>query len=472
MMEQINYNLKNTFQTYLDEYSPIIKKVRVAIYIRVSTEEQKINGLSVETQKDALTEHALQNNMEIVDYYIDAGLTARKKLSHRKELLRLLKDVEKGLIDVIIFTKLDRWFRNIADYYKVQEKLDKYKVNWKTIYEIYDTSTANGRLHINIMLSIAQDEADRTSERIKAVFENKRSKGETPANRAPLGYKIENSKLFIDEDTSQIALDIFNYYDTHHSLLGCVRLAKEKYDYKIYDYSVRRMFVNTIYIGEFRGHKDFCEPLIDRDMFYRIQNYRGVREFKNQLTAGRTYLFSTLILCKECKHTMTASFTIQKQKHGPKEFHYYRCREAVVNYACNHTKCINEEALENYLLNNIKCEMQETLVAMEKRRLSASVKKNDTAKTKKRMEKLKDLYLDDLIDKDSYKQEYALLTAQLDSIVPVQPAATEKYKAYLEQDINSLYEEMSPAERKIFWLGIIDRIVIDRENNIDFFLRE
>ena len=145
--------------------------LRCAIYVRVSTEEQKINGLSVEAQTDALTEYAKKNNLYVVDSYIDAGLTARKRLQHRKELLRLLDDVKEGNIDIIIFTKLDRWFRNIADYYKVQEILDQYKVNWKTIYEDYDTSTANGRLHINIMLSIAQDEADRTSERIKVVFE-------------------------------------------------------------------------------------------------------------------------------------------------------------------------------------------------------------------------------------------------------------------------------------------------------------
>ena len=78
-----------------------------------------------------------------------------------------------GKIDIVVFTKLDRWFRNIAEYYKVQEVLETHNVNWKTIHEDYDTSTASGRLKINIMLSVAQDEADRTSERIKAVFDSK-----------------------------------------------------------------------------------------------------------------------------------------------------------------------------------------------------------------------------------------------------------------------------------------------------------
>jgi len=445
--------------------------MRVAIYIRVSTEEQRLNGLSVETQRDLLTEHAKKNNMEIVDYYIDAGLTARKRLTQRKALQRLLEDVEMGYIDLIIFTKLDRWFRNISDYYKVQERLDKHKVNWKTIFENYDTLTANGRLHINIMLSIAQDEADRTSERIKVVFENKRARGETPASKSPLGYKIVNSKLLIDEEDKEIAIAIFNYYDIHHSVMGCVRMAREKFNYNIYDYSIRRMFENKIYIGEFRCHKNFCDPLIDNGLFDRIQSYREVREFKNQLVAGRVYLFSSLVFCKECKHNMSSCYTIQKQKFGIKEFHYYRCKESAVNFKCSHDKRINEEAIEKYLLNNLKPEIIKKVISLEQIHKSNKIKKFDTVKIKKRLEKLKDLYLDDLIDKESYKLEYDTLTTQLSSAIIVPLNTSERYKLCLEKDLLMIYETMSLQERKVFWLGMIDKIIIDKENHIDFFLK-
>ncbi len=444
--------------------------MRVAIYIRVSTEEQRINGLSIDTQKAALTEYATQHNMEIMNYYIDAGLSARKRLSNRKELLRLLSDVENGLIDLIIFTKLDRWFRNIADYYKVQELLDKYKVNWKTIYENYDTSTANGRLYINIMLSIAQDEADRTSERIKVVFENKRSKGETPANRAPLGYKIVNSKLLIDENTKELAIAIFNYYDIHHSVTGCVRMCREKYLRNIYEYTIRRMFENAIYIGEFRGHKEFCEPLIDRDLFFRVQNYREVREYKNQLKAGRVYLFSTLVFCKECKHNMSSCFTTQRQKHGQKEFHYYRCKEAV-HHKCCHRKRINEEYLEDYLINNLVAALEGKLLVIRQSLRAGNSNKVEAAKARKRIEKLKELYLEDLIDKENYKLEYASLMSTLNNAIDFSSAAAEKSNFSLVTDWKAIYDQMTLQERKAFWLGMIDTIVVDAENNIDFYLR-
>lgn len=444
--------------------------MRAAIYIRVSTEEQRINGLSVEMQRDVLTEYANKNNMEIVDYYIDAGLTARKKLTHRKELIRLLEDIKSGFIDIIIFTKLDRWFRNIADYYKVQEVLDTHKVNWKTIFENYDTSTANGRLHINIMLSIAQDEADRTSERIKAVFENKRSKGETPASMAPIGYKIINSKLLVDEDKKQIAIDIFNYYDLHHSVMGCVRMAREKHNFKIYDYTVRRMFENTIYIGEFKGYSNFCEALIDRGLFERIKKYREVREFKNQLVAGRVYLFSSLVECKECKHIMTSSYNKQQQKNSLKEFHYYRCKEALHQRCPNHMRA-NEDVIEEYLLTHLKSKLRDVLLTIDRSKKTSQNKKIDTSAVKKRLDKLKDLYLDDLIDKDSYKIEYNSLTTQIAAANMTQSDAKERYEKLINQDIVNVYKLLTREEQKVFWLGIIDKIVFDKNKNIEFYLK-
>ena len=191
--------------------------IRVALYMRVSTEEQALHGLSLEAQDAALTEYAKKNGMVIVDRYVDEGITARKKINHRKALMRLLEDVKAGKIDLIIFTKIDRWMRNIYDYHKVQEVLEKHNVNWKTIFESYDTSTATGRLHINIMLSVNQDECDRTSERIKAVFEHKKSKKEATTGTMPLGYKVVDKKIVKDAELEPLVNDVFNHFELHNN---------------------------------------------------------------------------------------------------------------------------------------------------------------------------------------------------------------------------------------------------------------
>ena len=146
-------------------------KKRAAIYVRVSTAEQKEHGLSVDNQLDALKNYCQERGFSIAGIYNDAGISARKKYRSRPALLQLLEDCQKHKIDIILFTKLDRWFRSVADYYAVQQVLDGAKVPWRAIWEDYETETSAGVFKVNIMLSVAQAESDRTSERIKAVLE-------------------------------------------------------------------------------------------------------------------------------------------------------------------------------------------------------------------------------------------------------------------------------------------------------------
>jgi DNA invertase Pin-like site-specific DNA recombinase len=98
--------------------------IRAGLYIRVSTDEQALHGLSLDSQREALTAYAKEHNMQIVDIYADEGITARKALNKRLQFQRLISDVKAGKIDLILVTKLDRWFRNIKDYHNTQEILE------------------------------------------------------------------------------------------------------------------------------------------------------------------------------------------------------------------------------------------------------------------------------------------------------------------------------------------------------------
>ena len=160
---------------------------RAALYIRVSTDEQAKQGFSLPAQEEDLREYARRSGYAVAGLYVDDGVSARKKYTQRKALMRLLSDVEADKIDIILFIKLDRWFRNIADYYKIQEILDAHNVAWKTTQENYDTETTNGRLYINIRLSVAQDESDRTGDRIRFVNESKAARGECINGMLPIG---------------------------------------------------------------------------------------------------------------------------------------------------------------------------------------------------------------------------------------------------------------------------------------------
>lgn len=172
---------------------------RAALYVRVSTVEQREQGQSVDSQIAALQEYAKENNYAVAGVYNDAGVSAHVKYTRRPELLRLIDDARSGKIDVILVTKLDRFFRSVKDYYAVMDQLDH--VSWRAIWEDYETETATGIFKVNIMLSVAQAESDRTGERVKAVNDYRRAKGEFVGGKIPIGYKLEGKQLVQDPET-------------------------------------------------------------------------------------------------------------------------------------------------------------------------------------------------------------------------------------------------------------------------------
>ena len=455
--------------------------IRTALYIRVSTEEQALHGLSLEAQDAALTEYAKKNDLTIVDRYVDEGITARKKMTNRKDLMRLLDDVRAGKIDLIIFTKIDRWFRNIYDYHKVQEILEKHNVNWKTIYESYDTSTAAGRLHINIMLSVAQDEADRTSERIKVVFNNKVQKREYLSAKVPVGYRVEKSKIYKDESTQHIAEAIFKRFFETHSMYDTQIYIAETYGYTFTTANFRKTLKNTLYCGEYRDIDDFCEPYITREQHDEILDILERKHIKHTNT-GRAYVFSGLLVCPECGGRLSGCSTRYKTSEGLKEARSYKCRAYERTKRCSFSTCISELKIEDYLLKHVMSELDkykeeyDIRVAEKKQQKNTAVTEKAIEKIKKKLSKLKELYINDMIDLDEYKRDYDDLNKQLADLeeetkVEEAPVDTDAIKNLLSKSTEDIYQTLTAENRRAFWHGFIDRVVIHDKDNMEIFFK-
>ena len=168
---------------------------KVGLYVRVSTQEQKLHGISIENQLDALQKYCKEKGYIIVATYNDAGVSAHGSYKKRPALLQMIQDCQEKKIELLLFTRLDRFFRSVGDYYLVTSQMDK--VPWKAIWEEYETETSDGQFRVNIMLSIAEAEAARTSEKIKSIMDYKRERGDH-LGTVPLGYRTENKKLAID----------------------------------------------------------------------------------------------------------------------------------------------------------------------------------------------------------------------------------------------------------------------------------
>lgn len=443
---------------------------RVALYVRVSTDEQVREGYSIEAQKASLTSYAKKNGYKIIGTYVDEGYTARKKFNKRKEFVRMLDDAKVGKFDLILFIKLDRWFRSVSDYYKIQEILEASNVDWKTTLEDYDTTTASGRLNLNIRLSVNQDESDRTSERIKFVFEKKVADGEVISGSCPLGYMIEDKRLVLDPEKSHIAKAAFDTYIKSRSRMAVVRHIRNVYGYDINYNTVYTMLANTMYYGSYRGNDNYCEPLVPKSLFDKVQSIIG-KNYVKRTPSGRVYLFSSLLKCGSCGRALSGTFS-KKAGHPDGGYYYYRCGSAVRNLDCDNNKRIREDLIEDYLLNNIVAELGRFKIEYNLKQSAPIRPMVDKKKVERKLERLKELYINELIDLDTYKADFEIYKKQIDSLNVNKEESKidfEELESFLNGDFIEMYRSLDKKDKQALWLSLLECIEISEDKEITIF---
>ncbi len=436
--------------------------LRVGLYERVSTTEQSLNGYSIETQISNLEEYAKKNKMKIVDHYTDEGISGAKPPLKRPALKRLLEDVKAGKIDMILFTKLDRWFRSVKEYFKVQEILDKYKVQWKAIQEDYDTSTANGQMSITIFLAVAQNERDRTAERIKVVLEHKRKNKEAcfGGNAIPLGYMKEPDedgvmRLVKDPETQQAVQEFWDIMIESNNLNKAIRHMVNVYGINKDWKSWMRMTRSDFYCGIHRGVQDFCEPYVTPEDFLRLHEKRP----QKATPTGRTYLLRGLIRCPECGNKLCGDADTRKSK----VYKTYRC--AYRARGCSNHGSYSELKLEKQLLTRLD-EFLRDEIALAEIELSKPKPKPsvDVKALKEKQRRLTVAYMAGNKSDDEYLQEdreLKVLIEKAEKTAPPEPRNIEPLKELLNSDFRSLYEGLIEEEKQLFWARLIQEIKLD-----------
>lgn len=445
--------------------------LRVAIYIRVSTDKQVKDGDSMRDQLATGQKYIdSHENMILVDTYIDDGISGQKL--KRDDFQRLIDDVRAGRIDLIIFTRLDRWFRNLRHYLNTQDILDKHGVSWTAIEQPYfDTSTPHGRAFVNNSMIWAELEAQNDSDRILGVFDDKVDNGEVLSGSTPLGYRIVNKHLVPDDD-APTAVAIFQYYRKTGNLSMTLRYMESEFGLVRSAASLKNMLTNTKYIGEFRDNKNYCPAIIDRDLFFDVQ-----RLLKINIKSGKKhdYIFSGLVVCDDCDHIMSGC---QQRARGRVradgtrivyKYSVYRCRQGVNLHRCPNRKLVFETTLESMLLDRIRPELEKYIAEYEVANLPALRTDAKRRSVEGKMQKLKDLYLNDLITMDEFKLDREKLLMQLEKInaEDSRPVKDLSYlKNFLKMDFESVYDSLSIPERRELWRSIVKEIRVDHDKNI------
>lgn len=460
--------------------------LRAALYCRVSTDEQALNGDSLRTQLDALTKYAVKNDYQIIDKYIDDGYTGTNL--NRPHLQRLLSDIKEGKIDIVLITKLDRWGRGVSNYYKVNDILEKHNVYWKTIFEDYDTSTTNGKLLVNIMLSIAENECRVTSDRIKVVFKNKILSNEVVTGKVPFGYKIRNKKLIIDENNSKIVKYAFDKLLEEKNLGKVYKLVKEYYNISYNGF--KKWFRNEMYLGQYTCERlnvtvnTYCPSIIDLETYNKVQEIINKKDLLLDKKKKRTRIakiapnsnnkmsyniFAHLVYNDSNNEEI---IPVRKKINDKFEYRYYPNSES--------SMFLTESYIENKLIKLLTKSIDDFNIETSTRNKIIQISPEfETEQLNNKLQLLKQMYLDELITYPEYQKEFNKYNKMLEQ---AKKLAKEKEDALLMNDEANIYEftkqisdklgdqyyKLTIEEKNTFWINVLDKIYIDNNFNVSF----
>lgn len=430
-------------------------KGTIAGYIRVSTQEQKLNGISIESQEAALRQYAADNGYNI-EIYSDAGISAHISYKKRPALLRMIADCKAGKIQLICVTKLDRFFRSVPDYYKV---FDEIKTPWRAIWEDYETETSAGQFKVNIMLSVAQAESDRTSERIKAVNQYKRDIGQYVGN-LPFGYTFtrENGQRRIIKDENAPIIDlIIDSYKRTMSFSGTYKELKAAGYGHITKYIIKNVLTNDFYRG--KANQEIFDAYVcpEDDELLKTAATRKTRE---KLPHKHIYLFSGLLSCPKCGCNMLGMlhYSQRKDKHND-VYKVYTCGR-IMQYQ-GHPGIISESVVERMMMDEIDAAMAPV---PQIKRVTSKANKDNTKQINalnSRLKRLADMYEMGDIEKDGYVSKRDEIKLE---IIRLESSNSEVQKVpELPNNWRDVYNSLDPEHKKLFWNKVIKNAVIDKK---------
>ncbi|MDW8515859.1 recombinase family protein [Priestia flexa] len=465
--------------------------MRTALYIRVSTEEQAKEGYSIRAQTDRLKAYCVSQGWEIVDFYVDDGQSAKDM--ERTNLKRMIQHIENGLIECVLVYKLDRLTRSVLDLYKLLEIFDAHGCKFKSATEVYDTTTAMGRMFITIVAALAQWERENLSERVRMGMEQKAREGQWVINVAPYGYDLDkdNKSLIVNEAEALVVKRMFNMY---LSGKGMHKIALELNALNILNKSgnnwtgskIGYILRNPTYIGtiryNYRVHNDqyfevenSVPAIIDPVTFNKVQSIATARKTAHPKAATSEFIFSGTIKCARCGAPLSGKYGYSKRGEKIYRPRSYYCSKQILGLCDqrNMSELFIERHFLNYLqeieidqddiqdLNPVddQKETQEQIMLLEK----------DLRAIEQRRKKWQYAWVNNMIDDKDFSARMeeentteAKIREELDNIKPATNSMDPiEFKTIL-QEIRTNWQTLTAVEKKMMLQLLVKKIVVDK----------
>lgn len=466
--------------------------MKVAAYIRVSTEEQVKEGYSISAQKHRLEAYALSQGWEVVQFYVDEGISAKDL--NRPELQRMIKNLEDGLFDCVLVYRLDRLTRSVLDLYKLLNIFEKHDIKFKSSTEVYDTTTAIGRMFITIVAALAQWERENLGERVRMGMQEKARGGKWVINRPPFGYDRIEDGLEINEAEASIVRKIYDMYLTGKYGVGKIARIlndqglKTKSNSNWNHGSVNYVLTNPLYVGTMRYNyrvnkehyfevDDAVPQIIEQSDFDRVQLILSSRSTSHPRSATSKFIFTGVLRCHRCGSALSGKYSTSRR--GETVYHSY-------NYYCHGKKygtcdlpLINQGFLEKQFIKLISqwdASKQAEEVANEPEQNDDEQKKvriqKEIDELYKRKSKWQYAWVNEMITDEDFKkrmdeesQKEKVLQNELEALTTTQPHYTQNINTLeLLSNLPLQWEHLEINEKKQFVHLAVKKLVIDKVN--------
>ncbi|NCB79936.1 MAG: recombinase family protein [Bacilli bacterium] len=502
--------------------------LKVAIYARVSTEEQAEHGYSIEAQLDTLRQYCQLYHRRIVGEYVDRGVSG-KEMTKRLELQRLLKDADEGVFEEVIVWKFNRMSRKTKDLLEIVDRLDRRNIYFRSFSENFDTATPMGRFALQMMGAVGELERNTIVENVKLGLKQRARQGFHNGGSC-LGYqtvelpggdrKHRKSSLEIVPEEAVVVRRIYSYYVTGRGFRSIANQlnkegARTKKGNTFSPDSIREIIINPVYTGlvwynRFEGWSEKRrrgknsqpiiaegrhEAIIDRATWDKAMAiFKGKSKAPKRIHSGENVL-SGLLRCPECGAPMVVSRSQYRLKNGTKVYQrYYSCGtfKAKGSSVC-HANSIRADEAEAYVLQRLKTVLTHPKILADivgkansclsgghkERVLEYQGLQKRSEELQRKKQKLMDVYDLEGMDRASLSQRMEVLEEELRQCFlrrkelesslgtgAAEELTVAKVQALLEQ-LDQLLKKVPASEQKLLLRMAIEKVTLNAKRKID-----
>lgn len=419
-----------------------------ALYIRVSTEMQEEHGVSLETQEETLEAYCKLKKLTDIRKYIDVGSARTTK---RKEFQKMMNHIRQGKIKRVIILRLDRLTRSIVDLNKLIQEFNKYDCELHSATENIDTTSATGRMVINLIATFAQWESETISERVTVNMMTKARKG-IWLGPSPFGYsKDKEGRLIINEREANILREAFNMILDGYSYSSTEKYIAEKYNLKWTDNYLRRKVRSQTIIGNIERKSELIvnthEGIItkgeQKQLIARLEENKSGR---TSIDSINNDLFRRKIKCYQCDNNLALATSYNRDG---ETYYYYRCNN------CQKRGKKHVSVAENIMLQALKDYFNSIL--LDKIETVYSDNKSPVIKLKQRLDELEE-------ERDRVQRAWIKKLMNDDDLM--------KYQTEIDEEQEKIERELEKYEEPTLTKNELKKIALTLKEGFDTLSKE